>query len=272
MGLALALASRRASEFKFAQAIRPLAAFGILHGTHEWIEMFQKMATLTTGHTPTIFEEIVRLVILDASLLMLLLFGTWLLSPQNITNWQKYRPLLGMLGLWALSLLIVIITFKPPPGEIVALADVLARYSLGIPGALLGTWALMTQQRTFRERDMPQFGRDLVWCAAALFLYGVVGQLFVRSTLLAPTTFINSTFFLQWFGIPVQLFRGGMAAVLTFFMIRALRAFELESQQQLEKANQAKLMAQAAALEAERRISREMERLNEELRLKAREL
>jgi hypothetical protein len=44
LGLALALASRRASEFTFVRAIRPLAAFGLLHGLHEWIEMFQKVA------------------------------------------------------------------------------------------------------------------------------------------------------------------------------------------------------------------------------------
>ena len=41
MGLALALASQRKSEFRFVRAIRPLAVFGILHGFHEWIGMFQ---------------------------------------------------------------------------------------------------------------------------------------------------------------------------------------------------------------------------------------
>ncbi len=272
MGLALALASRQSSQFKFVQAIRPLAMFGILHGIHEWFEMFQKMVTLTGGHAPTITEEIIRLAILGLSFYMLLLFGVSLLSAPTASRWQKYAPVSGMVGLWALGLFIAIIKIDPPPGEMVALADALARYSLGIPGALLGTWALMAQQRTFRERNMPQFGRDLVWSAAALFLYGVIGQLFVRPTLLAPSTVLNSTLFLQWFGIPVQLFRGVMAAVLTFYMIRALRAFELENRQRLEKANQAKLAAQTAALEAERRVSREMERLNEELRLRAQEL
>jgi signal transduction histidine kinase len=130
----------------------------------------------------------------------------------------------------------------------------------------------MTQQRTFREHGMPQFGRDLVWGAAALFLYGVVGQLFVRQTSLMPSAVINSTLFLQWFGIPVQLFRGIMTAVFAFYMVRALRAFELENRRRFEEANQARLRAQTIALEAERRISREMEHLNEELRLKAHEL
>jgi signal transduction histidine kinase len=237
MGLALALASRHKSEFGFVQAIRPLAAFGLLHGLHEWVEMFQKITILTGGHTPTIGEEIVRLAILILSLLMLLAFGTWLLGSGNIGRWQQYGSISGMVGLWALGLVVVRWVLQPPPGELIALADVLARYSLGIPGALLGTWALMAQQRTFREHDMPQFGRDLVWCATALFLYGVIGQIFVRQTVLVPSTVINSTLFLQWFGIPVQLFRGVLAMLVAFYMVRALRAFELETRRREEAAN-----------------------------------
>ena len=272
MGLALALAGRRPSEFRFAQAIRPLAAFGMLHGIHEWIEMFQKVATLTGGYTPSVTQEAARLALLVTSFLMLLAFGLLLLGPERAERRRVFLPLLGLTGLWALSVLVAGVVLRLSPDEIMAVADVLARYSLGVPGALLGTWALMAQQRTFHQHGMPQFGRDLVWCATALFLYGVIGQVFVRQTPLVPSTLINSTLFLQWFGIPVQLFRGVTAAILAFYMTRALNAFDLESQRRLEEANQAKLSAQAAALEAERRISREMERLNEELRLTAHEL
>jgi signal transduction histidine kinase len=89
---------------------------------------------------------------------------------------------------------------------------------------------------------------------------------------LPPSTLINSDLFLYWFGIPVQLFRGVMAAVLAVFMVRALNAFDLESQRRLAEANQAKLMAQDAVLEAERRACQEVEQLNEELRSTTHEL
>ena len=272
MGLALALASRRTSELRFAQAIPALAAFGILHGIHEWIEMFQKIATLTGGYTPTVPQEAVRLTLLVVSFLMLLAFGILLLSPGTTNRRRVFLPISGMAGLWALSVLVVVISLRSRPDETIALADVLARYSLAVPGALLGTWALMTQQHTFYQHGMPRFGRYLVWGATALFLYGVIGQIFVRQTPLVPSMILNSTRFLQWFGIPVQLFRAVMAAILAFFMVRALNAFELENQRRLKDANEAKLEAQTAALEAERRTSREMELLNEELRLTAHEL
>jgi len=272
LGLALIFASRQTSEFRFAQAIRPLAAFGILHGSHEWVEMFQMIA-VQTGHGPVPeWVNLLRLLLLVASFLMLLAFGIVLLSPE--TRWwlPKYVPLVLLVGLWLAATLIVRSIFTPAPGDLITLADVLARYIFGFPAAVVGTWALMGQQRTFRERDMPQFGRDLVWCAAALFLYGVIGQMFVHRSLLFPSTILNSQLFLDWFGIPVQLFRGVMAAWFTFFMVRALRAFELETRQKIEKANQSKLDAQAAALLAERHTSYEMERLNEELRQVVHEL
>ena len=50
LGLALALASRRDSEFRFVRAIVPLALFGFLHGIHEWVESIPAMrASCRTG-------------------------------------------------------------------------------------------------------------------------------------------------------------------------------------------------------------------------------
>ncbi len=272
LGLALIFASRQTSEFRFVQAIKPLAAFGLLHGIHEWVEMFQMIALQTGNDLSSPWINGIRLVLLALSFLMLLAFGIVLLSPRGTPTLHKYAPLALMVGVWAAAVWLVSAMLTPPPAELITLADVLARYLFGIPGALVGTWALMVQQKTFRERAMPQFGRDLVWCAVALFLYGVIGQVFVHPTSLVPSTIFNSQVFLEWFGIPVQLFRGALAIFFTFFMLRALRAFELENQQRLERANQAKLDAQAAALAAERRTSHETERLNEELQLAVREL
>lgn len=270
LGLVLVLASRQTSEFKFVQAIKFLAAFGILHGIHEWVEMFQNIAALVSGHIPSVLEETVRVALLGLSFAFLFAFG--LVFSEKFRGWHNYWPMGAAIGSWIGGLVSVYWVLQPPVDQFVGMADVLIRYTLGIPGALLAVWALMVQQRTFREHQMSQFGRDLVWCALAFLLYGVVGQLFVRPSVLPPATVVNSALFLEWFGFPVQLFRGVMAVVVTIFMVRALRAFEQEQQERLEQANQARLNAQQAALESERSFSYELEHLNEELRLKAHEL
>lgn len=178
----------------------------------------------------------------------------------------------GIIMIWLASVLGVWLVWRPPILAFFSLIDVLARYLLCIPGALLGAWALMAQQRSFREHNLSQFSRDLVWCASAFLLYGVIGQLFVRQTMLPPSTVLNSTAFLVWFGIPVQLFRALMASAVTFYLVKALRVFDVENQRRLTEANRTRLLAQSQALEAERRSVAEISRLNTELRLTAHEL
>lgn len=265
LSLALYLASRRQSGFRFATAILPLAAFGALHALHEWIEMFQKIGSLTAGFTPSLAAEWLRTACLIGSFILLLVFGMYLLSTPGVSGWRLILPLVCLVGLWGAGLALSATMLEANAAETVALADVLARYSLGIPGAILGTWALMRQQRTFREHGMPQFGRDLVWAATALALFGVVGQVFVRQTELIPSTFLNSATFLQWFGIPIQLFRAVMAAALALFIARALNAFELESQRRLDAAITAKAVAQETQLVVERSNRQEIEHLYREL-------
>jgi hypothetical protein len=43
MGLAVWLESGRTAEFRMARAMGPLAGFGIVHGLHEWFELFQRL-------------------------------------------------------------------------------------------------------------------------------------------------------------------------------------------------------------------------------------
>jgi len=49
MGLLIMLEGNRASDLRLRKALRPLAGFGIVHGFHEWVEMFEQMENLM-GH------------------------------------------------------------------------------------------------------------------------------------------------------------------------------------------------------------------------------
>lgn len=262
MGLALALVSRQTSELHFARAIGPLAVFGLLHGAHEWLEMFQQIAAVTDGYRPPVSHEIVRVTLLIVSFVALDAFGIVLLQREAQTRRRVVQSLSLFIGIWATSVLMVQLLSKPTLPQIVVLADVLGRYVLAVPGAIIGAWAMMSQQREFREYGMPQFGRNLVWCATTLLLYGALGQIFVRQTALFPSTVLNTELFLRWFGIPVQLFRGTMATLLAFYMVRTLAAFEVESRLRLAKANEARLQALhqvVNAQESERqRVAREL--------------
>ncbi|MCB0131921.1 MAG: hypothetical protein KDD78_13775, partial [Caldilineaceae bacterium] len=233
LGLSLQSATRQQSAFRFARAIVPLALFGYLHGAHEWVEMFQQITLRSGGAVPPAVEG-GRLVLLVLSFTALIVFSVQLETSPAHSRLRRYGVVWGLLLLWASAVLIVVLLLRPT-GQVLfdtqflfETMDVLARYLLAIPGALLAARALMAQQHSFREQHLARFGRDLVWCTVALILYGAVGQLFVRPLDFPPANLLNSQSFLVWFGVPIQLVRALLAAVLTLYMVRVLRVFDVE--------------------------------------------
>lgn len=272
MGVALALTTRQTSRRRFARALPCMAAFGILHGFHEWFEMGQRIALETSGRTPTVEEEILRLLLLVVSFVMLLCFGLQLLSPAAAPRRRVYTPAIGLVLVWAVVSALFIANVQSAPLEAIIIADGLSRYLLAIPAAALSAIALMREQRALRMMNISAFGRNMVMAAAALLLYGVIGQLFLRPSALPWTEVFSSSHFIDWFGIPVQLFRAAMAVALTFFLIRVMNAFAIEHRRRLEQADRERLAAEQAALEVERRSIAAMENMNDELRLAAHKL
>jgi signal transduction histidine kinase len=243
MGLAVLLEAGRPSELDFARALKPLAGFGLIHGMHEWIEMFLLIRE-KTAHIPPTDGWIgpTRVFLLASSFLFLVAFGARL-----ITGPKRPKLLLSMLGavtlIWIIGLLGVVFINDPEINQVVA-ADVYTRYSLAIPGAALSVWGLLLQRKRFFEQGMFGFGRDVAIAALAFGLYGGIGQLFASPSSIFPSTYLNTEAFLRWFGFPIQVFRALMASMSAIFIVRSLRAFEVESYRLLESLQTARFSEQ----------------------------
>ncbi len=270
MGLAILLEPGRRSDFRLARALLPLAGFGIVHGLHEWFEMFQLLDAAGATNIPTwLLRDEVRVAHLALSFALLIVFGVRLIYANRRANGREQRFALAATGafvaVWLLSWLITIWVYAPARAESLRVGDVLGRYILGMPGALLAGWAILLEQRTFTARGMAQFGRALRWAALALIFYGSIGQIFTPPLFLFPANVLNTVVFWEITGLPIQFFRALAASLMAFFVIRALRAFDLESQERLHQANQERLAAQEAALAAQRKAHLATESLNQEL-------
>lgn len=270
MGLAIWMESNRTSEFRIAKAFWLLAAFGIIHGLHEWFEMFQKLSEAGAANIPdALLLNELRIPQLVVSFLLLIVFGVKLLYSTNRRNRNENKMAYAAAGIllliWFLSVLITRWVYDPTQEELVAASDVLSRYIIGIPGALLAAWAIVLERKSYHKQGYAGFGRDLQWAAWALILYGLVGQAFPQKSILFPSTIINSELFLDIFGFPIQFFRATEAALMAFFFIRALRAFEVERQKHLAHAQKDKVKAQDEALVAQKQAQIQTEKLNVEL-------
>ena len=238
MGLLVLLEGNRASDLRLRKALRPLAGFGIVHGVHEWVEMFEQM-DLLIGHNEPLIPEFVRLALLAVSFVSLIAFGTYLLAYSESAQRVITLVPLGLEAIWVFGL----VTFRGsyPAEEIWVVADVWTRYILAIPGGLLAAIGLVAQQRAFRRSGMIRFGQDALRAAVAFAWYGIAGQFFVKATSFGPSNIVNQDLFIEIFGFPVQLFRAAMAIGVAIFVTRFLRAFQIESDLKIKELQEARL-------------------------------
>ncbi len=236
MGLAVLLEVDRSSELDFARALRSLAGFGLVHGGHEWIEMF----LLIHPHIESTFIYqyigLGRVILLAVSFLFLITFGARLIAGPNRTK-LSLQMIGTVTGIWVVGL-VWLYLWEPVDARLVAM-DVYTRYSLAIPGAALTAWGLILQRQKFLQAGMMGYGRDVVAAAIAFGLYGGIGQLFASPSNVFPSSFLNSGVFMEWFGFPIQLFRSVMACVAAIGIISSLRAFEEETRLRIESLNSA---------------------------------
>ena len=249
MGLAIILELGHGSDQRLRHALRPLAAFGLVHGFHEWLEMFLILELLPVTPEMDLIWESIRLVLLAFSFISLAAFGAALLARDvQLRRFSLLVPII-LIAIWAFGLLIM--QGKYGGQELWTAADVWTRYTIGIPAAIIASLGLIFQQREFRREGMAQFGRDSLWAAIAFFWYGMIGQLFTRTSPLFPSTIINQQFFLETFGFPVQLLRAVAAIFAAFFVMRFLRSFEVELRRKIDSL-QATQLQDAQRREAQR--------------------
>lgn len=237
MGLLVAMEGGRSTDARLRMALRPLAGFGLVHAVHEWLEMFRVM-----GHLSPFLSAIypvVALSILAFSFLSLAAFGAYLVLGSESTWRVSLIIPLGLEAIWVYGLLIF--KDKFPLSDMYTIADVWTRYAIAIPAGLLAAAGLIVQQRAFRRAGLVSFGRDSLWASVAFVWYSLVGQLFTEPSALPPSTFINSSLFLSIFGFPIQLLRAVTAMFASLFVIRFLRAFQVESDHKIAELQVARL-------------------------------
>ncbi|RPH62255.1 MAG: sensor histidine kinase, partial [Chloroflexi bacterium] len=238
MGLAVMLEVDRSSKLDFARALMPLAGFGLIHGSHEWAEMFLILHPDFQNNPLYDIVGPVRVLLLAISFFFLLSFGIKLIVGSSRS--LLHRQMMFTIGvIWLVGLGWVFATH--PYAIALVAADVYTRYALAIPGAALSAWGLVLQQRKFFQAGMKGFGRDVVIAAVAFGLYGGVGQLFAPPSPIFPSNYLNSQFFMDCFGCPIQLFRSVMACIAAVAIISSLRLFEQETRNQIESLREAQL-------------------------------
>jgi signal transduction histidine kinase len=241
MGLVLVLEAGRSPFLAEARVLLPLALFGFAHGLHEWLEMVLQMGDWLGFQSPALLAW-GRLVILVLSFSSLIAFGLLSLRPQRRFSRADAYAGFGFFSLYFILVALVYLNHPYNPSNWMRVADVLARYFLAVPGAVLAALALSRQASRAQAQQRLRLARSFRWAAVGFAVYSIT-QFFVPVWDIFPANFINATAFYNLFGFPIQALRAGVAIVITVSIIRAIQVVEEERQKEFVAVQQARLDA-----------------------------
>lgn len=211
LGVAVFSRDIHLSELRIARIIWLLAAFGLVHGFHEWLELLLQIKPELETHG----FALMRLVIVSLSFLFLLYFGIFL----NIITFfgedthQTTPFFIKMLvGVAVLALTILAIAIDDNTTK-----DNTVRLLIGFPGGALSGIGLMLYSRTVRTFSV-NVAANFILAGSFMACYAILTGL-VPSDVIIPYT-----------GVNVVFFRGLCAFFIMVFTIRALSVFNLEQQ------------------------------------------
>lgn len=254
MGVALALQYRRHRSLRLARSVPWLAAFGLTHGAHEWGLVF---IPIQATYLPSPFVALLKalqLVLLAVSFACLLQFGLSVASSRPRPGAPLHPLTATLLTMWLVGPFWVGLSLARDLETWRRMAEAAARYMLGAPGGFVSAWALYRRAQTSTRPDgSASAAPELRWAAFALAGYGVMGGLVVPQADFFPASVVNQARLVQWLGIPAQVWRSALGAVLLVAVIRSVETLHGELDRLVD------------AMEKERLISAERERIGRDL-------
>ncbi len=252
--------------------ILPMAVFGLLHGIHEWFELYTHFLS-HLENAQSAYTEPVRLSLLASSFLALIVYS--LLALQYARRFVNALTVFGAITLPIFTVLAAIDAanaFARGNAPANWLIETLIRYLMGVPGAAIATIGLFAAARKAYADSRRPMHIYLFISSIGLAIYSL-SQAFVHpmDTFLASR--INVDAFQTLTSIPIQLVRTSAAVIITLGLFLATRFLEEERQQIVRSAQVLKLEMMQQQEDLQRNLLRHVVRAQEEERTRiAREL
>lgn len=229
MGLVLILESARTSSPELVRLLRPLAVFGLLHGFHEWLEIYA-IETARLYNDQPVWLVWFQLAVLTASFIALAVYG--IRASRTMRIFVTPLAYFGMVTLPVYALLVgvdVISTYQNESISLYLLLASLVRYWLAVPSAALATIGLNAAARQAHARQRIPLDTYLNIAAFGFAIYSL-SQLFVGPIPAVLASVLNSENFLAITGVPIQVIRTVAGLIITISMFAGASFLERERQ------------------------------------------
>lgn len=207
------------SKLYLAKILWLLGLFGLSHAVHEWLELYLKIADSPVESSKLL--KLFQISNLSLSYLLILFFGIFLLKHL----YPKIKKILNILAVIAPAFVIVLIVAyinKNFLSSFYEILDYVVRNFLGFPSGLIAGLAIIIYAASLKNISS-KGSKNFYFSGLWLILYAV-------STGLIPTD-MHVTFF----SVNIIIVRALTAFGLLFFLIKALRTFDIEQYNIIEK-------------------------------------
>ena len=271
MGLALLLESGREATRAERTSLRWLSTFGILHGTHEWLEAYLRVTQQPTSVLPDWLTWL-RLGFLMAS------FGGLLGYALNSLH-RAPQPFPRIAWPFCVGVFVCLavmlsggIARNQAAVSWTLLLDAASRYFLAVPAALMASLAMWANAQGEASGGRRTIASGLRVAAIGFAVYAL-SQMFVHALPWFPANILNQDAFFTFAGVPIQAVRALTAVVISIGLLRAMQAVEQDRQRLFVGAHQARLAALVQQDALRRELLRHVVRSQEDERARiAREL
>jgi len=231
LSAAIAMKDMRASDLKLAKSLWLLAMFGFTHGVHEWLQVYPLIEGERISVREIYYVKAVALGLFVVSFLFLLQFGSALIRAGH----SRKMPWLTALPAVLCLLWIAYIAHHGFTMDLQFLrqASIGARHTFGLMGGALTAYGLIAYSREIGH--LSRFvARRLRYAGTTFAFYAVFAGVF------------SSNFDLFRLPVPIEIFRGLSAVLITYFIVKALNIFDIEMRTKIEQ--QSRRIVQAEKL------------------------
>jgi hypothetical protein len=215
MGTAIAAMPKADTGLRLGPHLWSLAAFGILHGISEWIDLL-----LLVGAGGEQVLAALSAPVLAASFVLLAWFGAAGLAHRQ-PAW-KFVPAILTLA-WGVGCFVTGLSHE--------LATILARYLLGLPAAWIAAgavWLSALEHGSSQWPSRPRLG--LMIGAGTLVVYGLATGLVVPRADFLLASVVSQEAFQGLFGFPIQILRAACAVLIAGNMLAVLWLLRWEAE------------------------------------------
>jgi len=223
LGLSIIVYPKKESAFGLAKNFWWVAAFGLLHGINEWLDMF-----IGIGEPfPPDVLKLIRIFTLISSFLCLVQFGVKVLAEDRKKfGFLEFVPI-ALFCIWAFFLVI--------SEQKMLTADIMGRYLLCAPGTFLTAIALFSQVGQFKKTNLRVVTANLKISGVTFILYGFLAGLVVKKADFFMSSYLNYDTFFAAVGAPVQIFRAICAIIMAISTMYVLSVFRWETKEALRE-------------------------------------